>query len=169
MKKSFYIVILISVLGFISCKKEVENEKVSNPNNDITKLKNDSINSVAKKNIKLTEVKFKELEYDFGTIKQGEKVEHIFEFTNTGKNNLIITKAYSSCGCTVPDYPKRPIKPGESSQLKVIFNSAGKRNKQKKTITILANIKEKRAQLKIRAEIEVDKNQKEEYNFKKNK
>ena len=168
MKKVFYIVVVSLFFGLTSCKKGVKSSETSNSNIESVNFKKDSVVSESKKNIKLTKIAFNESEHDFGIIKQGEKVEHVFEFKNTGENDLIITNAYSSCGCTVPDYPKRPIKPGESSQLKVVFNSAGKRDKQKKTITILANIEEKRTQLKIIAEIEVDKNKKNN-NLKKNK
>jgi hypothetical protein len=71
-------------------------------------------------------MKFKEEEFNFGTIKQGEKVVHEFVFENTGKEPLMITEAHGSCGCTVPDYPKEPIMKGEKKVIKVTFDSAGK-------------------------------------------
>lgn len=79
---------------------------------------------------------FDVLEYNFGTIKQGEVVTHEFKFKNTGKEPLIINNAVGSCGCTVPDYPKEPIKPNGEGVIKVTFNSAGKLNIQDKTVTI---------------------------------
>ena len=82
---------------------------------------------------------FEEKRYNFGTINQGEVVKHIYKFTNTGKVPLIISDARSSCGCTVPDWPKDPIQPGESSQISVRFDSKGKKDYQSKPITILAN------------------------------
>ena len=47
--------------------------------------------------------------YDFGSITQGEKVNHTFNFTNTGESDLVIVSAKGSCGCTVPSWPKEPI------------------------------------------------------------
>ena len=61
--------------------------------------------------------------YNFGTISEGEKVEYNFRFKNTGKKPLIITNASASCGCTVPEKPEKPVMPGETSFIKVVFNS----------------------------------------------
>lgn len=85
------------------------------------------------------EFKFTSEEYNFGTIKQGEVVAHEYTFTNTGKEPIIITDARGSCGCTVPVWPKEPIKAGESGTIKVSFNSAGKLGMQDKTVTITSN------------------------------
>jgi hypothetical protein len=79
---------------------------------------------------------FNDLEYNFGTVKQGEVVTHEFRFKNTGKEPLIINNAVGSCGCTVPDWPKEPIRPGGEGVIKVTFNSAGKSNIQDKMVTI---------------------------------
>lgn len=86
-----------------------------------------------------TTVEFSETEFNFGEIKQGESVTHVFRFTNTGKNDLIIANAVGSCGCTVPEYPKEPVKPGASGSIKVTFNSTGKSGEQKKSVTITCN------------------------------
>jgi hypothetical protein len=66
-------------------------------------------------------------------------VNYNFTFTNNGTSDLVIASAKGSCGCTVPDWPKRPIKPGETSEIKVEFNSTGKKGKQHKKVTIVAN------------------------------
>lgn len=81
-------------------------------------------------------MKFDELEFNFGTIKQGESVTHEFKFKNSGKEPLLINTAVGSCGCTVPEYPKEPIKPNGSGVIKVTFNSTGKSGPQDKTVTI---------------------------------
>ena len=62
-----------------------------------------------------------------------------FKFKNVGKSDLIISSAQGSCGCTVPEWPKEPIKPGEEGKIAVTFNSTGKQGKQNKTITLVAN------------------------------
>jgi hypothetical protein len=77
--------------------------------------------------------------HDFGTIIQGEKVSYKFKFTNTGASDLLITDAKGSCGCTVPEYPRTPVKPGESGEIDVIFDSTGKSGQQNKKVTITAN------------------------------
>ena len=84
-------------------------------------------------------MKFAETSYDFGSIQEGEVVTHTFAFTNTGKTPLVIERAFASCGCTVPDWPRKPVAPGASGEIKVEFNSRGKAGPQQKTITINAN------------------------------
>src|SRR5690242_19613412 len=63
-------------------------------------------------------ITFKKNSYDFGKIKQGDKVTHEFAFTNNGTEPLIISNATATCGCTVPEYPKAPVAPGESGIIK---------------------------------------------------
>nr|MBP7273482.1 DUF1573 domain-containing protein [Saprospiraceae bacterium] len=65
-----------------------------------------------------TSIEFKEVEYDYGTIKAGEKAVHIYKFKNTGKEPLIISDAKGSYGCTVPQWPKEPISPGKEGEKK---------------------------------------------------
>ena len=95
---------------------------------------------------------FDSLEYNFGTIKEGEHVKHNFKFKNTGKGNLIISDARASCGCTIPEYPEDPIAPGESSEIKVDFNSANKAMDIEivKSVTIIANTQPNKIVLKLR-------------------
>jgi hypothetical protein len=87
------------------------------------------------------EITFVEDEYSFGTIQQGEKVTHIFTFTNTGNEPLIITNAAGSCHCTVPEWPKDPVMKGATGTIKVVFDSSGKMGVQDKTVTIQSNAK----------------------------
>lgn len=77
--------------------------------------------------------------YNFGTIVQGEKVQYDFKFKNTGKSPLIINDATATCGCTIPEKPKEPVKPGETGIIKVVFNSTGKMGMQDKVVTITSN------------------------------
>jgi hypothetical protein len=77
--------------------------------------------------------------HDFGTITQGDVVEKVFTFTNTGNQPLIITNVQTSCGCTTPEWPRNPIMPGGKGEIKVGFNSAGKMNRQDKKLPIISN------------------------------
>ncbi len=96
-----------------------------------------SANKLDKDNLPYFE--FEDKVKEFGKITQGEKVTTNFKFRNVGKSNLIISSAQGSCGCTVPEWPKEPIKPGERGVIKVTFNSAGKSGMQNKTVTLVAN------------------------------
>ncbi len=84
-------------------------------------------------------MEFESTQFEFGTIKQGEKTTHNFEFANTGKSDLVIRKIKASCGCTATNPEKMVIKPGESSHITATFNSAGKKGRQNKTITVITN------------------------------
>lgn len=84
-------------------------------------------------------IEFEETKFDFGTITEGEKVTYAYKFKNTGKSNLMIRKVHASCGCTAVAPPKKAIKPGETSEIKVVFHSRGKRNRQHKSIRVYTN------------------------------
>ncbi|WCL81604.1 DUF1573 domain-containing protein [Saprospira sp. CCB-QB6] len=100
-----------------------------------------------------TTMTFSEDVFDFGTIKEGEKVKHTFKFTNEGEKPLTITNAKGSCGCTVPSYPKEPIAPGESGEIEVEFNSANKKGAQTKFVTLSANTIPAETRLTIKADV----------------
>ena len=96
-------------------------------------------NPVNKTAGKVTSIKFDEMSYDWGKLKEGDKMTHIFKFKNVGNEDLIISDARGSCGCTVPEWPKEPIKAGKTGEIKVIFDSAHKNGPQSKTVTLTAN------------------------------
>jgi hypothetical protein len=77
--------------------------------------------------------------YDFGNLTDQKDGEHTFVFKNVGKTPLIISNASASCGCTVPEFPKEPIMPGKTGQIKVTFHTAGKNGPFQKTIFIMSN------------------------------
>ena len=81
---------------------------------------------------------------------------HMFEFTNSGDEPLIIDNCKGSCGCTVPKCPKEPIQPGEKGQIEVKFNSKGKKNQQTKKVTINANTDPAQTFLTIKAFVEFE-------------
>jgi len=87
-------------------------------------------------------ITFEESSKDFGDITQGDKVEHVFKLENTGKAPLVISNVAATCGCTVPSWPKEPIAPGKTAEIKVSFNSAGKMGKQNSVVRIYSNASE---------------------------
>lgn len=78
-------------------------------------------------------------EFDFGDIKQGDVVTHTFVLSNSGGDLLKISNVQASCGCTAADPEKKELVPGESTNLTVKFNSAGRQGKQTKTVKIFSN------------------------------
>ena len=82
---------------------------------------------------------FNEEKHDFGKITQGEKVSYSFVFKNKGGTDLVISSAQGSCGCTVPTFPKGPVKPEQESKIDVVFNSEGKSGVVEKTVTLVTN------------------------------
>lgn len=100
-----------------------------------------------------TKILFETLEYDFGTIASGEKVTHIFTFTNTGEAPLILSNAKGSCGCTVPSWPKEPVLPGEQGTIEVTFDSKNKSGHQSKRVTLTANTDPAQTFLTIRGKL----------------
>lgn len=77
--------------------------------------------------------------FQFDTINEDDVVKHTFKIKNVGSTNFIIADARGSCGCTVPTYSKEPLKPGETVNLDVQFNSANKQGEQTKTVTLFCN------------------------------
>lgn len=69
------------------------------------------------------EIKFEHMVHDFGTIEFGGDGSTNFIFTNTGKAPLLLNNVKSTCGCTVPEWPKTPIAPGQSDTIKVVYNT----------------------------------------------
>jgi hypothetical protein len=88
---------------------------------------------------KLPRIEFAEDHYKYDTLQEGERVEHSFTFTNTGSSSLLIASVKSSCGCTVADYPKDPVAPGEKGEILATYNSTDKKGPQINEITIYSN------------------------------
>ncbi|WP_258097843.1 DUF1573 domain-containing protein [Marinoscillum pacificum] len=84
-------------------------------------------------------IAFVESSYNFGEIKQGEVVTHVFKYENTGNEALVISNVRTSCGCTAPDWNREPLAPGETTEMTIRFNSRGKMGVQNKIITISSN------------------------------
>ena len=96
---------------------------------------------------------FPEMEHDFGTIPEGQVVEHLFKFTNNGQAPLVISNITASCGCTSPDWTKAPVKPGEEGFVKVVFNSTAKSGSQSPTVSIQANTNPTVTRLRLKGSV----------------
>jgi len=101
----------------------------------------------------MPEFNFEKELHDFGELVDGEKVSYSFKFTNSGDSPLIISNAKGSCGCTVPNWSRDPIAPGESGSIDVSFNSSGRSGKQNKAITLTANTNPSRKVINITSEV----------------
>lgn len=99
-----------------------------------------------------TKVTFAETSFNFGVIKEGDKVSHTYKFKNTGDKPLSITNCQASCGCTTPNWPREPIAPGASGEITAVFNSAHKVGPQDKYINVTANVAEP-IRLQIKGEV----------------
>jgi hypothetical protein len=87
----------------------------------------------------LPAITWTETSFDFGQIKQGDTTAHSFEFKNTGQAPLLLTHVQTTCGCTATDWPRTPVLPGATGQVRVTFNSAGKMGRQNKIVTVMHN------------------------------
>jgi len=90
---------------------------------------------------------------DFGKIKEGENLDVSFRFKNTGKKPLVISSVTASCGCTVPETPKKPYAPGETGVIKASFNSTGKPGTQSKQVNVFSNTNPQVTTLVFRVEV----------------
>jgi len=135
--------------------KKIEN-KTPKVNNQIKKV--DNIKKVnTQKVANTTSIKVDRMKHDFGTITTDAIVRTKFTITNTGKNPLIITKAKGSCGCTVPEWPREPIAPGESGTINVSFNPKNRSGKNTKSVTITANTEPANTVLTITSVVDIKK------------
>lgn len=146
MKKSIGYLALSVVIVTTSCKQESAADKITDA--DMATIK-------AAKALegKFPKVKLDKEVHDFGTINEGDMVETEFLVTNDGEVDLIISDAKGSCGCTVPEPPKEPIKPGASAPIKVTFNSQGKPGAQQKTVTLTTNTEKGFETFEIKANV----------------
>lgn len=142
-----HLLILIALGGLIACQqnrfsqseKTVEEIKAEGPLTNADIIRNPVSADGPQDTVNVARLAFEETSFHFGEVTEGEVVSHTYAFTNTGKVPLIISDARSTCGCTVPTWPKDPIEPGESGSISVEFNTTNKQGDQRKPIIITAN------------------------------
>jgi len=144
MRKKIGVGIVFAAFMLLSACSEDSKEN----SNDTSMVASDSIATKA-----LTTIAFADTVHEFGTIKEGEKVSYIFKYKNTGENPLILEDVRPSCGCTLPEWTKDPIAPGEEGLIKVVYNSEGRPGEFHKTITVIANTPAEVALLKIQGKV----------------
>lgn len=108
---------------------------------------------------KAAEIKFDKVTHNFGKFSEKEPVVNCtFTFTNVGEQPLVVNQAVASCGCTVPEYTKTPIQPGEKGEIKITYNGTGKfPGHFKKSITIRTNGAVEMTRLYIEGDMEESK------------
>ena len=156
--RKYFLFYCFLILAFAACESEptkgtekVIEEIQSNDVADFIRMPISANEPVDKEMV--AKMEFEETVYDFGSVKQGTKVNHTYKFTNSGKVPLIITDARSTCGCTVPTFPKTPIAPGKSGKIKVVFDTTNFSERQGKPITITANTYPNKTELMIKGDI----------------
>jgi hypothetical protein len=164
--KKIVFALAVSAIVFTSCKKDDASSKID-PNAQDTPISTATPNpepNIGGPELPKTKpappadgkypvMTFENTEHDFGKINAGDKVTYNFKFKNTGEADLIIANAKGSCGCTVPEYPKEPLKPGEEAEIKVSFNSAGKHGSQTKSVILDTNTEKGTEHIYIQASI----------------
>ncbi|MCB2222177.1 MAG: DUF1573 domain-containing protein [Bacteroidetes bacterium] len=145
MRRLTYFITIVIITGLFACSGEqgkIPADVVKNPISASGDQQND-----------LPVIAFDKTEHDFGKLIQGEKVTYNFKFKNSGQSDLLISQVHSSCGCTVPDFPREPIKPGDTGLIKVTFDSAGRSGIQNKSVTIVSNCQPNKTVVRIKAKV----------------
>lgn len=151
--KAKLILVLIAVAALTACKDRDAEKKIAAMEARLNSLegKNPGTNTTtpspapiqaeteSKPEGPLPVAQFFETDWDFGTIKEGDKVAHTYKVINTGEAPLIIQDVKPTCGCTAPDWTKTPIPPGGEGFVKAEFDSQGKPDMQNKFVTVTAN------------------------------
>ena len=161
--KNIMILTLSAFFLIFSCQNASDkinenNNKIENKKENVKKTADNSINAQIIDNGGSAAFTFTNnggQVWDFGTIQQGDSPEFTFTFKNTGNEPMIISNAKGSCGCTVPQWPKEPIAPGETGEINVKFNSKNKKGSQNKTVTLTANTTPPTTKLRVTGQIEV--------------
>jgi len=134
----------ICALGIIGCTGEGNKRQQSVNETSIVRGGEDSLGP---------DILFDTLVNSLGEIIEGEQVLCYFKYHNRGDEPLLIRSIKAGCGCTVPKWNEEPLKPGDSEDIKVLFNSSGKRGKQNIRITVTSNARTPISTLFLKAEV----------------
>lgn len=105
-------------------------------------------------------IKFENTKDNFGFVKQGKIVKIEYHFQNTGKAPLIISNIEVTCGCTVAEFPRHPIKHGESGMVLITFNTKEKYDRQDRTVEVISNASNSPTKLRFKGVVLEDKSAK---------
>lgn len=156
MKKLSAILFSVLALFFYACD-DTQNTDGSISANRLIAVPETADENADPADVEVAVISFSEKEFNFGEVESGEIVEHVFAFTNSGEAPLIISNAKASCGCTVPEWPKDPIAPGDEGKIKVRFDSKGKSGVQNKVVTVTANTQPSQTEVYIKGMVKSPK------------
>ncbi len=140
MKNVALFILTIISMAVISCGQTQTDETDSSAQEELQILNPYTEEGVDSSVIaKMGHLEFVDTLHDFGNLDEGQVVEWDADYTNTGKGDILIQYARSSCGCTVPEHDRKPIKPGQKGSLKITFDSAGKQGAVEKQVTVETN------------------------------
>lgn len=142
MKNAFFVLLFFPV--WLACNTgdvKEKNTEENNPDLLSTELVHNprSLNIPVDSSLPAGKLLFSDTVHHFGQLNEGEKVQYQFEMTNIGSEEIIITRAEGSCGCTVPEYEQKPLPPGQKSYMLVTFDSQGKGGHNEKHVKIKTN------------------------------
>lgn len=135
MKKIFAVFSLFAFIAAISCSQSPKSATAQNEG---------------------ASIEFETTSHDYGTIPQGGDGTYEFVFKNTGKVPLLLTNVRSSCGCTIPEWPKKPLNKGEEGKIKVSYNTRIT-GSFSKSISVYSNVGEAPIVLVIKGKVEAAK------------
>jgi hypothetical protein len=145
---------LVSKYESLATTSKTETTTASSSKVEPAKTESNKVVSYEVTNQKPASIQFDNTRFDYGTVKQGDKITRTFMFKNTGDQPLEILNAEGSCGCTQPTFPLLPIPPGETGKIMVVFDSKHKEGAQMTTVTVTTNTYPKVTKLELVGNVE---------------
>ena len=140
--KRIFILLILSSAFMTACHNDgqgLSSDLVNNPR------------SASRSSGKEPQITFDTTAHDFGKLLQGEKVSYTYHFTNTGNMPLLISRVNTTCGCTVGEFSKEPVKPGDNGTIKVTYDSNGHEGYVGRSLTVVSNTNPSETKLYIKA------------------
>jgi len=153
-KKETFVTFMLILFLFVACSSPKEKHPGVPENAIDPAVMENPASASANQKGRVPIFEFQDTVHDFGKITEGEIVSFAFRFKNIGDGDLIIRAANGSCGCTVPEWPKDPIKPGGTGIINVTFNSEGREGMQHKSVTLVSNTIPNTKEINISAEVQ---------------